>query len=351
MTFFLYLRLVLLEATQKKDKKRTIGWMKSRAASNRTAAAATATATATKASDHYNNEDTKYRKRQRQKKQEHFYICIICTTLMIVTVILILFLYYLLWNNAHDDYTTVTTTTTRLTTSPTTRLARPFYNTVRNVLSSNTNPSTSTSTKEERYMWKLLEEFDRTIRSNLPTSNEWYNKDSIFDMLQTTSSESEGRGEQQRSLSGKFSQHGPFFRVSHKKKWKNRMSTLQEEMEWRIEYQKLLQQQKQQQQQQQQQTPLRVDYTDPSRYVYPSKLYEPPLPDDDDNNIYPPLQPLGSLLQRWPQNSIDDPPSPIQETLQHFDYNNPEDMDIAFKFREQSLPFKLTNVPELFTAN
>ena len=34
----------------------------------------------------------------------------------------------------------------------------------------------------------------------------------------------------------------------------------------------------------------------------------------------------------------------------HFDYNNPDDVEAARKFRDAKLPFKLINVPEVVAA-
>lgn len=41
----------------------------------------------------------------------------------------------------------------------------------------------------------------------------------------------------------------------------------------------------------------------------------------------------------------------ITETLMHFNYSDPEELEMARKFRDADLPFKLTDVPEITTAN
>jgi hypothetical protein len=63
------------------------------------------------------------------------------------------------------------------------------------------------------------------------------------------------------------------------------------------------------------------------------------------------METLGELLQKWPQNDLDTPPTPFVERLQHFDFNDPEQMKIAERYRDLEFPFKLTNVPELLAAN
>jgi hypothetical protein len=55
-------------------------------------------------------------------------------------------------------------------------------------------------------------------------------------------------------------------------------------------------------------------------------------------------------MQDWPQDDIDSVPSPFKETLIHFDYTNPEDVEAARKFRDAKLPFKFINVPEVVAA-
>ena len=88
-----------------------------------------------------------------------------------------------------------------------------------------------------------------------------------------------------------------------------------------------------------------VDYTK-HQYAYPQKLMEPPATLGD----YPKLIPFKELMERWPQDDIDHPPTPYPETLIHFDYSNPEEVEAAIKFRDAKLPFKFINVPEVVDA-
>jgi len=89
----------------------------------------------------------------------------------------------------------------------------------------------------------------------------------------------------------------------------------------------------------------KVDFTKHS-YQYPEKLSAPPKNVGD----YPKLKPLRTLMENWPQDDIDHPPTPFEEVLIHFDYTNPDDVAAAKEFREAKLPFKLINVPEVVAA-
>jgi hypothetical protein len=92
-------------------------------------------------------------------------------------------------------------------------------------------------------------------------------------------------------------------------------------------------------------TPPTVDFTQHS-YEYPEKLMEPPA----TLGAYPKLTPMKEIMETWPQDEIDNPPATFQETLIHFDYTNPEELEAAAKFRDAKLPFKLINVPEVMAA-
>jgi Cupin-like domain len=91
-----------------------------------------------------------------------------------------------------------------------------------------------------------------------------------------------------------------------------------------------------------------VDYTRPDWYTYPEHITEPP-----EDASYPPLQSLGDLMRHWPQD--DDVPRQnnriqIHEQLQHFDFQDPAQMQLAERYRDAELPFKLYNIPELDRA-
>ena len=93
-----------------------------------------------------------------------------------------------------------------------------------------------------------------------------------------------------------------------------------------------------------------VDYTDATLYEYPTVLPKPPL-----DGTYPQLQPLQQLLSEWPQNDDFDVTNgnqhKIQETLQHFDYQNPKELHMAMQYRDAELPFKLYNIPDVTAAS
>jgi hypothetical protein len=86
-----------------------------------------------------------------------------------------------------------------------------------------------------------------------------------------------------------------------------------------------------------------VDYTDPSKYVYPKLESTPPSPKE-----YPPLQPLAKLIENWPQD--EDFTGTIHEGLMHFNFSDPEEMAMATRFRDAEVPFKVYAVPELTEA-
>jgi hypothetical protein len=87
-----------------------------------------------------------------------------------------------------------------------------------------------------------------------------------------------------------------------------------------------------------------LDYTQHD-YIYPEPAWIPP-----PFTQYPPLLPLQDILHTWPQDEYDHPPTPFRERLFHFDYNNPQHLQAAIRFRDLELPFKVYNVPELITA-
>lgn len=62
-------------------------------------------------------------------------------------------------------------------------------------------------------------------------------------------------------------------------------------------------------------------------------------------------QPLYNVIEKWNPDNPDEP-SDFTETLQHFDYGNPEERSMAEKFRNAELPFKLFNISEFkYVAN
>lgn len=94
--------------------------------------------------------------------------------------------------------------------------------------------------------------------------------------------------------------------------------------------------------------PPKVDYTQHT-YTYPtinqSSTSTPP-----NDGSYPNLQTMEQIFKKWPQDDIDNPPNPFQETLLHFDYQNPNEMKIAMMYRNLELPFKVYNIPEITNA-
>lgn len=89
----------------------------------------------------------------------------------------------------------------------------------------------------------------------------------------------------------------------------------------------------------------RVDYT-LLEYEYEELIASPPL-----LGGYPALEPLGDLLKRWPQDDLENPPQPYKEKLQRFNYSDPAQRQMAEKFRDNELPFKVYDIPEIDLAN
>jgi Cupin-like domain len=206
----------------------------------------------------------------------------------------------------------------------------PLLNSLRKVVSSRNG---------EDVHWAKLERFERAILKNEHSGIQWTDPSMLLP-LDPVNHPNPDTDEEQiflTKVSGKFSQHGPFFRVSRQG----------QQMTWQDEWERILRRD----------PDLRhklkgsnsrptVDYTRSDLYKYPIKHLEPPT------SGYPKLETLGDLFDRWPQDQIDTPPSSeIEETLQHFDFNDPRDMEAALLYRERKLPFKLTNVPDLLSAN
>ncbi|KAL7542664.1 hypothetical protein ACHAXR_011979 [Thalassiosira sp. AJA248-18] len=89
----------------------------------------------------------------------------------------------------------------------------------------------------------------------------------------------------------------------------------------------------------------KVDYTK-HKYQYPELMFEPP-----NDGTYPLLQPMSTIFESWEQDALDSPPETLVEVLQHFDYQDPEQLKAATKYRDLELPFKVYNVPEVDAAN
>mmetsp|Transcript_50124 Transcript_50124/g.74837 ORF Transcript_50124/g.74837 Transcript_50124/m.74837 type:complete len:661 (-) Transcript_50124:100-2082(-) len=77
-------------------------------------------------------------------------------------------------------------------------------------------------------------------------------------------------------------------------------------------------------------------------YTYPDVMEAPPA-----GGGYPKLQSLGDIMRRFPQDDVDNPPQPFVEQLLHFNYSDPKEREMAVRFRDANLPFKVYDVPEL----
>lgn len=67
----------------------------------------------------------------------------------------------------------------------------------------------------------------------------------------------------------------------------------------------------------------KVDYIK-HKYKYPELVYEPA-----NDGSYPPLESMTKIFQRWEQDDLDSPPNTILEVLQHFDYQDPDQLEVS----------------------
>ena len=66
----------------------------------------------------------------------------------------------------------------------------------------------------------------------------------------------------------------------------------------------------------------KVDYTKHT-YEYPELIFEPL-----NDGSYPPLQKMSTIFETWGQDDLDTPPETLVEVLQHFDYQDPEQLKV-----------------------
>jgi hypothetical protein len=86
-----------------------------------------------------------------------------------------------------------------------------------------------------------------------------------------------------------------------------------------------------------------LDYTDAVKYKYPPVQLDLPA-----QGTYPEFRKLGDVMKAWPQD--EDNHGIISESLLHFNYSDPVELEAARKFRDAELPFKLYDVPEITDA-
>lgn len=72
---------------------------------------------------------------------------------------------------------------------------------------------------------------------------------------------------------------------------------------------------------------------------YPPRLSYP-------EDYYPQYRSMAEVIEKWPPDNPD-PPDYFHETIQMFNYSDPEERKIALIFREAELPFKLYDIPEI----
>jgi hypothetical protein len=175
---------------------------------------------------------------------------------------------------------------------------------------------------------QMFRDLDRDIRENIHGGIRWIQDKLLRELPGQKLNillDQIPAGNMRKRMKNSFHADGVDFKVNHK---------FDQPMAWETEW-------KQMPEEQQKKGP-KVDYTK-HEYQYPD--VEGSIPEQ-----YPFLDPMEELLKRWPQDSIDDPPSPFIEKLMHFNYSDPNELRMAEKYRNAELPFKVYDVPELKTA-
>lgn len=75
--------------------------------------------------------------------------------------------------------------------------------------------------------------------------------------------------------------------------------------------------------------------------------FEYPDVQPEVSSAYPPTTSLLDIIENWNPDDVDAIPDPFMETLQVFNYSNPEQRAMAEKYRNAELPFKIFAVPEI----
>ena len=249
--------------------------------------------------------DDKVQKRRDQLKEERWFVGI-----MICLVVLILgfsiFLWHL-WNKQHQQHTA---TEARIT---------PKSNNMEPVLRGRTNKNKQAF---EHPAFEWLETLEHNILHNVP-SKSWLNPELLVSLGEYPNPLTDEPPNHE--FKADFSSHGAFFRVARFK---------HDPMDWQLESE-----------------PIYKGFTDYMKWKYSYPKFEKSPPKQNGALDYPKLTPLKQLFENWPQDELDNPPSPITETLQHFDFTDPDQVAAALEFQKYKVPFKFTNVPELLAAN
>lgn len=78
------------------------------------------------------------------------------------------------------------------------------------------------------------------------------------------------------------------------------------------------------------------------KIVYPPLQSNPAAAEE-----YPVYRSLLNIISDWNPDNPEPPMTQFRETLQHFNYSDPNELIMATKFRDAELPFKVFNVPEI----
>jgi hypothetical protein len=63
------------------------------------------------------------------------------------------------------------------------------------------------------------------------------------------------------------------------------------------------------------------------------------------SKAYPVYRPLLDIVKAWSPDSPDIS-GRFEETLQHFNYSNPQEREMAAKYRDAEVPFKIYDIPD-----
>jgi hypothetical protein len=203
--------------------------------------------------------------------------------------------------------------------------------------------SKSNSNTKEGKLYELLGKLNQDLQENAKGGIRWIRPELLMSMDPQNENPLLDKNSRPEFFGGsKNKRHDSlsklFFKVNRLNKAK---------MAWEIEVETLLLQNNSDNNHRQR---VAVDYTNHA-YTYPTVQLEPPNPTTTtQDKSYPPLRPLQEIMDQWPQDDLDHPPSPYVETLIHFDFQNATELQAARKFREAKVPFKLVNIPEVIKA-
>ena len=79
------------------------------------------------------------------------------------------------------------------------------------------------------------------------------------------------------------------------------------------------------------------------------RVLHPKVDQVTSESEYPMFESLLDILERW-NPCTPEPPTEFRESLLHFNYSDPEDIQMAETYRDRNLPFKLLGIPDFKIA-